>query len=595
MPMDAVFLRALTEEIRPRLTGMKIDKIFQPTRDQIIFHFRGNLKLLLCAGANAPRAHFTRLVKENPATPPMFCMLLRKYLLGARIIEVSQPPVERLIRMELDCTDELGRSSRRSLILEAMGRRSNLILLDESGRIIDCLRRVDSEMSANRQILPGLFYYYPDAGDRLPFIQESEAHFRDKLNENIKNYPEKNPEKFLLENYFGFSPLMAREIIFRTRGETEGRICDFTQSEQERFCQEFFKFQDDVIKNKFTPYCLKRDGVPAEFSCLPVSQYGETWERYPDFSELMDAFYDARDRQERVKIRGAELLRAAKTALERTRRKLILQEKDYQISQNREEYRVKGDLITANLYQIRRGENILICENFYSENNNQIKIALDPALSPQKNAAAYYKRYAKLRNAEKYLDEQIQKARQDIFYLESVLEELERAESEQDFLDIRRELIENGFLRVGDKNNKNNKNNIKRGGKNNFKNNFKTAGKPREFDIPSGYRVLVGRNNQQNDFITKNADRRDIWLHTQKIHGSHVILCTDGREPDENSILTAASIAAYYSQARENARTPVDYTPVRYVKKPAGARPGMVIYTKYQTVFVEPKTPENIK
>ncbi len=606
MPMDAVFLRALTEEIRPVLTGLRIEKIFQPARDQIVLNFRGNLKLLLCAGANAPRAHFTKIARENPASPPMFCMLLRKHLTGGKIVGIQQPSVERLIKFELDCMDELGRPGRRSLILEAMGRRSNLILLDDEGRILDCLRRVDSDMSASRQLLPGLFYRPPDAGNRTPFLDETESGFTDRLNNIIKNHPEQKLEKFLLDCYFGFSPLLAREIAFRTSGEPDGRICDLDIAGQKRFRLEFSRFQQDTRENKFTPFCLKRENVPVEFSCVAIAQYGETWERFPDFSSLMDAFYDIREQRERVRIRGAELIRAAKTALERTRRKLALQEKDYAAAQNRDDFRIKGDLITANIYAIQKGMKILTCRNFYNSDQENIEIILDPRLSPQQNAANYYKRYTKLKNAEKYLKEQIQQAREDIFYLESVLEELDRAESEQDFIDIRHELIENGFLRVAGK-----KSDITRGkdaGKKSVKNAGKSGGagkksgksadkigRPREFEISNGFRVLVGRNNRQNDKITKNADYRDIWLHTQKIHGSHVILCTNGREADENIISEAAAIAAYYSQARDSSRVPVDYALVRYVKKPAGARPGMVVYTNYKTIYITPKAPENNK
>ena len=294
-------------------------------------------------------------------------------------------------------------------------------------------------------------------------------------------------------------------------------------------------------------------------------------ETYPSFSALLDAFYETRERLDRVRQRGAELIRTATTARDRMRRKLAMQEKDYAATQNRDELRICGDLITANLYRMERGQSKLTCENFYDENCAAITIPLDPLLTPQQNAAKYYKRYNKAKTAEKHLREQMEIARRDLEYLESVLEEIDKAELEQDFNDIRDELREAGFLR------RQGKKEIRR------------PAKPREFRTSTGYRVLVGRNNRQNDKLTmKDADHRDIWLHTQKIHGSHTILCTEGKAMDDDTIVEAAKIAAYYSQARESGNVPVDYTPVKNVKKPAGARPGMVVYHVYNTVHVTP-------
>ena len=286
----------------------------------------------------------------------------------------------------------------------------------------------------------------------------------------------------------------------------------------------------------------------------------------------MDTFYEARERQERVRQRGADLIRTVNTAKDRLRRKLALQEKDYVETQNRDHLRICGDLITSNLYRMERGQNKLVCENFYDENCPEISIPLDPLLTPQQNAAKYYKRYNKAKTAEKYLREQMEIARRDLEYLGSVQEAIEHGETEQDFIDLRNELKDAGFLR-------------KQG-----KKEQKRPSKPREFRTSSGFRVLVGRNNRQNDQLTlKDADHRDIWFHTQKIHGSHVILCSGGTEVDDDTVVEAAMIAAWYSQARESGNVPVDYTPVKYVKKPSGARPGMVIYHTYQTVNVTPK------
>ncbi len=354
MPLDAISLRALVEELRPQLLNLRIDKVQQPARDQVVLLLRGNKRLLLNAGANAPRLQLTNLVRDNPAEPPMFCMLLRKHLVGARVADITQPGLERLVRMELDVTDDFGQPGRRTLVLEAMGRRSNLILLDGEGRVIDCMRRVDAEMSAARQVLPGLFYEQPASTGRLPFLEETEEGFREKLSQVN---PEVQLDRFLLDAYFGIAPLMARELAFRACGETDGRLCGLDADARERFETAFFQFAGDVNANNFTPILLKRDGVPFEFSALPVHQYGlaaET-ETFESFSALLDSFYEAKERQERVRQRGADLIRTATTARDRVRRKLALQEKDYAATQERDALRLSGDLITANLYRMERG------------------------------------------------------------------------------------------------------------------------------------------------------------------------------------------------------------------------------------------------
>ena len=571
MPLDAISLRAVVEELRPQLLNLRIDKVQQPARDQVILLLRGNKRLLLNAGANAPRLQLTSLPRDNPAEPPMFCMLLRKHLVGARVADITQPGLERLVRMELDVTDDFGQPGRRTLVLEAMGRRSNLILLDGEGRVIDCLRRVDAEMSAARQVLPGLFYEQPASTGRLPFLEETEEGFREKL---AQANPEVQLDRFLLDAYFGIAPLMARELAFRACGETDGRLCSLDADARERFQAAFFQFASDVSANNFTPFLLKRDGTPFEFSALPVRQYGlaaET-EVFESFSVLLDNFYEAKEKQERVRQRGADLIRTATTARDRVRRKLALQEKDYAATQERDALRLSGDLITANLYRMERGERKLVCQNYYDENLAEVTIPLDPLLTPQQNAAKYYKRYTKAKTAEKYLREQMALARRDLNYLESILQEIDQAESEQDFMDIRSEMRDAGFIR-------------KQG-----KKVPQRPSKPREFRTSGGFRVLVGRNNRQNDKLTlKDADYRDLWFHVQKLHGSHVILCTNGKEPGDQDITEAAMLAAYFSQAKDSGNVPVDCTQVKNVKKPAGARPGMVIYTTYRTVNVTPE------
>ena len=576
MPLDALCLHAVVEELRPRIVGARVDKVQQPAKDQVILLLRKD-RLLLNAGANAPRIHLTALSRDNPAQPPMFCMLLRKHLTGGKITAIAQPGLERAVELTFEIVTELGQPGVRRLVIEAMGRRSNLILLDEEGRIIDCMRRVDAEMSPLRQVLPGLYYRLPPAPEgKIPLTEAEEEPFLQALQEAN---PEKTVDGWLLDHFFGLSPLTAREIACRCGGE---RIFEMGSEGGSLLWKQVQALLDIVKENKFTPVAIKRNGKFADFSYREILQYGASVEQvtYGSFSELMDHFYEEREQQDRVRQRGQDILRAVTTARDRTARKIAVQEKDYQATLDRDHLRICGDLITANLYRMEKGASSVTAENYYEEGCPQVTIPLDPLLTPQQNAAKYYKRYQKAKTAGRYLTEQLRQGREELTYLESVIEEISRAETEQDFTDIRTELRQGGYLR------------LRSGERREMK---RSASRPREFRSSAGLRILVGRNNRQNDLLTtKEADRRDTWLHTQKIHGSHVILCTGGAEPDRQSLIEAAEIAVWFSQAREGQNVPVDYTAVKYVKKPAGARPGMVVYDPYRTVFVTPEE-ERIK
>ena len=563
MPLDALCLTAVAEELRRAVVGGKIDKIYQPTRDEIVLFLRGqgeNLKLLLSANPGHPRAHLTTLSRENPDKPPMFCMLLRKHLLGGRILELNQPPLERILDFRLETIDELGDRVERRLVLEAMGRSANLILLDREGRIIDCIRRIDGDLSrGQRQVLPGLFYRPPAAPAKLnPFTLDE-----DELRAALENPMGKEPEKLLMDTFTGLSPLIAREIVFRAGGE-EGLV------------RELLKLQNAVQQNNFTAYLLVREGKPVDFSFLPILQYGPETEsiRQDSFSVLLDGFYERREAAERVKQRGQDLVKAVTNARDRTARKLANQEKELTATFDREKLREQGDIITSNLHRMEKGMAVLHAQNFYDPDYGEIDIKLDPLLTPQQNAAKYYKDYNKAKKAEEMLTIQIEKGERELEYLNSVLENIRLAEGERDLGEIRQELTDTGYLRRA---------------KTAAKREKRVAGKPMEFRSSSGLRITVGKNNSQNDQLTtKMAYKSDIWLHTQKIHGSHVILWLEGGEADAQSLTQAAILAATFSQAGDSTRVPVDYTPVKYVKKPAGARPGMVVYTTYQTAVVDP-------
>ena len=568
MPLDAICLSAVVRELAPQLEGARIEKIQQPFRDEVVLLLRGGRRLLLCAGANQPRIHLTGQLRDNPAQPPMFCMLLRKHIGSGRIAAIAQEPLERVVTLSVDATDELGERSRYRLVLECMGRHSNLILVAQDGRIIDCLRRVDFEMSQQRQVLPGLFYRLPPRQEKLSPLSVSQEEFIQKLADCPGDQP---LDRWLLDTFTAISPLVARELVFRACGATDACAA----VENGRLWPAFSQWQEAVKEENFTPIEMERDGKPSDFTYLPVAQYGSyvTCRPQDSFSQLLDGFYVEREQAERLRQRGQDLLKTATNARDRVRRKLELQRQEYEKTQDRQQLRLAGELITANFYRLQRGDTKLAAENYYEEGCPVVEIRLDPRLSPQENAARYFKQYAKAKTAEQVLLEQMQQGEAELTYLESVLQELQQAEKEQDFQDIRWELSQGGYLR----------------GAQRRQQGFQRPSKPREFRSSAGLRILVGRSNRQNDQLTgKMAGPRDIWLHTQKIHGSHVILFTEGAEPDEQSLLEAATLAAWFSHGRESGKVPVDYTPVRYVKKPSGAKPGMVVYTTYRTLFVTP-------
>ena len=568
MPLDAICLSAVVHELAEQLPGARIEKIQQPARDQIVLLLRGSRRLLINAGANQPRIHLTGQLRDNPAQPPMFCMLLRKHIGSGRIVSIVQEPLERVVTLTIDAMDELGEMSQYRLVLECMGRHSNLILIAPDGHIIDCMRRVDFEMSQQRQVLPGLYYRLPPAQGKHSPLSITEEEFGALL---CRCPREGLLERWLLDNFTAISPLIARELVYRACGSADARL----EEERGRLWPVFQEWQSSVKENNFSPQLLLREGKFADFTYLPVIQYGSYAQcrREESFGTLLDVFYEGREQAERVRQRGADLLKTATNARDRVRRKIALQEKEYAQTQDRDRLRICGELITANLYRMQRGQTTLQAENYYEDGCPVIEIRLDPRLSPQENSARYFKQYTKAKTAEKVLAEQLERGRKETLYLESVIQELHQAESEQDFNDIRAELTQGGYIRShGKKEQK-----------------FQRPSKPREFRSSAGLRILVGRSNRQNDLLTtKLAGPHDIWLHTQKIHGSHVILCTEGGEPDEESLMQAASLAAYYSQGRDGGKVAVDYTPVRYVKKPAGSRPGMVIYHTYRTVYAAP-------
>ena len=528
MALDALCLAAAAYELRAALLDARVDKVYQPGRNEVVLALhglKGNAKLLLCAEPGFARAQLTDQNRENPATPPVFCMLLRKHLTGGRLTAIVQPKGERILRFSFDCTDELGDRVVRHFILEAIGTGTNLIFTDGDDRILASTRRMEGDItSGKRQVMAGLYYRLPDP-------------------------------------VAGFPPLIRREIEFRGKESVEDAVA---------------RLEKEIEAGKFTPTLLKKDGKASDFSFLPILQYGPGVENvaYPDFKTLLDDYYAEKESRQRVSQRAGGLQKTVQTLRDRARRKVANQKRELEQAKDREGLRRKGELITANLYRLKKGMDKAAVEDYYDPDCPMVEIALDPRLTPQQNAAKYFKDYAKAKTAEEVLTAQIAKGEGEAEYLDSVLAAIALAEGERDLNEVRRELEQGGYLR----------------GKKAAKREMKVASKPLELRSSSGLRISVGKNNTQNDHLTlKAAGKWDWWFHTQKVHGAHVILWTEGQEPDDQSVEEAAALAAWYSQGREADKVAVDYTPVKYVKKPAGARPGMVVYTTYNTVMVTPK------
>ena len=576
MPLDALCLSAVLGELEGELVGSRVDKVYQPARDEIILSVRKerSRRLLISAGTSDMRIHFTQADFENPASPPMFCMLLRKHLIGARIVSIEQPPGERVVILTLYATDQLGDKAERRLIAELMGRNSNIILLDHEGIVIDCLRRVDMEMSEKRPVLPGLRYMLPPAQNKLDPTTLNHKEWESAVASAPLDIP---AEKWLGAAFLSLPPLIGREIAYRAGEDTSATISELRIAGREAALARCAFELINVAKTAAEPWLLSEPGGKMrDFSYTQITQYGEKLisSKMSGFSELLDTFYTARATDSRNLARASALLRTVKNARDRAERRVAAQREELLAAGNRDHFRECGDLITANLHTMKRGDKFLRAQDFYAEEENATReIALDVRKSPQQNAAKYYKDYTKAKTAEQILGGHITGGEQEIRYLESVLAQLELAPTEIELEDIKAELAGLKYVR----------------GYNSKQKKKQKRLPPRRYVTQNGYEVLVGRNNTQNDELTfKTAFRTDIWLHIKDIHGSHCILRTGGAEPPDEDITQAAQLAAYFSQARGEKRALVDYCAVRHVKKQPNSRPGMVNYVSYKTVAVEP-------
>ena len=568
MAFDAFFLSAVMDEIQTRTADARVDKIHQPSRDTVILQLKcreGREKLLFALNPTAPRLHLTTASPENPAEPPMFCMLLRKHLSGARLIEMRQIPMERCAFFVFDCIDEMGDHVNKTLVAELMGRTCNLYLLSPEGRIIDCLRRIGLDESSKRAALPGLMYQLPE-----PITKENpkDCGFDEFMAMLTAPGADVLAER-LMDAYGGLSPLVCREASLFAAGSTDARVDSvYVDGVAEKL--DLF-FHEHLNHPKACYYALS-DGTPKQFAFCPIRQYG-SYEEAENFGALLDMYYTVRDRKDLMRQKSQGIRKTVQNLCTRIQRKLAIQEKELEATFDRERLRQLGDIVTANIHRIVKGQTVIQCEDFYDENMSLIEVPISPILSPQQNAAKFYKDYAKLKNAEKELTRQMELGEQELHYLRSVLEELNRAENEAELDEIRQELYAGGYVRLDSS-----------------KKRMKVAkSKPMRFESTDGYPIYVGRNNRQNDELTfKLARKDDIWCHASKVHGSHVIISCGGTVPPDDTITQAAQLAAYYSETMGGQNIPVDVTPVKQVKKLTGAKPGMVIYHTYRTVIVNP-------
>jgi len=579
MAFDACMMRAMLSEFSKEFPEAKIEKVLQPRNDEInlLIHYgKSSRRLVFNVGPNAPRLQLSDRQKENPKSPPMFCMLLRKHFTGAKITSVSQPGFDRIASFKVSCYDEMGFPTERSIVCEIMGKYANLVILDADGKIISALKIVDFAASTVRQVLPGLKYTLPAKQDKLSILEIDEQIFYKKLLE----FPcERSGEKFITATYSGIATQIAHEIVYRASGGVDTPVCEM---DSHRFFTVFSEWQRLLIEERYNPtVAFDKDGSPVDYSYMDITYLGDsvTVKHYNSLAELFDVYFEEKDRIEHIRQRARDITILLSNATARTERKIALQREALLDSERGEEYKKYGDLITANLYCLERGMTSFKAVDYYDDSCPEIEITLDGRLSPSQNAQKMYKQYNKCKNAKAVLTEQIALWEAELKYLESVADFLSRAECEEDVLEIRDELYRSGYASK------------LRG----YKPPKQLKANPRRFVTSGGLDVLVGRNNLQNDTLShKLAAKDDIWFHTKDIPGSHVVLVTGGAEPSDEDYTEAASIAAKFSKATGDL-VAVDYTRVKNLKKPGGSKPGFVTYKTNYTAYVRPMSDEELE
>lgn len=578
MPFDGITVKSLVSELQNTILDGKIEKIYQPEKDElniIIRNNKANYRLVISASSMYPKMHLTETAKNNPLTAPAFCMLLRKHLTNSKIISISQPSLERIVELKFNCIDEMGYSVEKSLIVEIMGRHSNIIFIDsESSVIIDSIKRVDNDMSSVRIIMPGFKYMCPPSAGKLDPLTISKEDFLS----SIKSEPGSiKTHKYLVKTFYGISPVIAQEICLRAGIDADSDIKELDANSTDTLYREFDILIRQIKSNNFSPNIIKDGSKNIDFSPIILNIYNNyEYIETNSISKAIEEFYYQKDLRDRINQKTSDLSRLLKTRLERCEKKLGILESELAEARNSEYYRLCADVIMSNLYRLHKGQEKAVLPNIYSIEGEEIEIKLDPKLSPNDNAQKYYKQYNKSKAAKNIIEDQIEQVIDEIAYLESIQDSLSKCQNESEINEIRQELIQEGYI----KNKKENKKGAKAAQK---------PSKPMHYISSSGFDIYVGKNNLQNDYLTlKLASVNDLWFHTKDIPGSHVIVKTEGREPDDNTLLEAANLAAYYSKGKQSSNVPVDYTQKKNVKKPSGAKPGKVIYERYKTIYITP-------
>ncbi len=578
MALDGIAAANIVYELNDRLLGGRIDKVYQPLGDEIIFTVRSigsNYKVLASANSSHPRIHLTKLSKDNPMSPPLFCMVLRKYIAGGKIIRITQPDFERIIILEIESMNELGDMTAKKLIVEIMGKHSNIILTDENDKILDAIKRVSHEKSSVREVLPGKTYVFPPSQNKKNPLTADREQFLFLLHqqEGMKL------QEFIYKNYTGISPIMASEICFKAEADPSAACAQVDELTEQKLFSAFSEIMQKTAENAFAPeiiYHPKTNKI-LDFSVLEMSQF-KAFKKvsYPSVSELLEAFYSEKDNAYHIQQKSHDMRRIILSNIERCVKKKDIQGKTLQDTAGKELWKLKGELITANIYGIPKNATSFSAVNFYEENLPEIEIALDPTKTPSANAQKYFNKYNKAKRTLAALEIQTKQNEEELNYLESILNALENAKETGDLEEIKTELTEAGFIK-------------KRFSKKGKQQKPKKA-KPMHYTSSDGFDIYVGKSNLQNDELTLHfADSKDIWLHTKDIPGSHVIICTNGTGtvPD-STLLDAANLAAFYSKGKTGSNVPVDYTLRKNVKKPSGAKPGMVIYEQNKTLYITP-------
>lgn len=597
MPFDAGVMSAVVCRLKQSAVGARVDKIYQPEKDEIVLSLRTsgeNKKLLLSATAGASRVGYTLQAIENPMQPPMFCMLLRKHLSGAHILDISQIGFDRAVRIKFSSVDDMGYSSVKYLVCEIMGTYSNVIFLDENNKILSVLHPISLSSSNKRQVLCGFEYENPPKQEgKLDATDVDRYTFIEKIKKDVENGKNGSADKYLISSYAGLSPLVAREIVFRA---TKNTSTPLTECDPEKLWF-YFDLVYGNLNTELQKPCLVTDskGNVMEFSFCEIRQYGNeaVVKEYDDISLLLDDFYSERDKQERIKHRSQDVLRLLTNASSRITKKTAMQRQSLAECENMDEYKKYGDLITANIYMLKKGMKTASLVDYCDEEMPKINVVLDERKTPAANAQQYYKKYNKAKSAKVMLTKQLEEAEKELAYIDSVFDSLAKAETEADLSQIRTELAVSGYGKTLD--------NLRRSmtkNKKEYKNALKKDYKPLKFVTSGGYEVLCGKNNLQNDYITTEVSSKDdYWFHVKNAPGSHVVMRCGKEEPSSEDFTQCAVIAAYYSSVRELPQAPVDYTRVRNVKKPSGAKPGFVIYETNYTCFVnaDKETIEKLK